>query len=67
MKDTAIVQLIAEAINTNHEDNELDAPNLIPPDYRPNDESYDDDDGIGQSENLQIPVPFHSQAWKFCI
>ncbi len=59
-KYPTIVPLAAEAINTIDEGNELDVPNLIPPDYGHFNESNDDDcdDDIGQGDDLQIPVAF---------
>ena len=52
VKDPAIVPLTAEVIDTIDEDDEVDEPNLIPPD----DKSMIEDDDTSQGIDFQIPV-----------
>ena len=42
-------------IDTIDENNELDAPNLVPPDHSSDDESMVDDNGTYQGDDFQIP------------
>ncbi len=57
VKDPAIVPLTTDMIDTIDENNELDAPNLVPPDHGPDDKSMIHDDYTRQGDDLQIPVP----------
>ncbi len=57
VKDPAIVPLAAEMIDTIDENNEVDAPTLVPPHHVSADERMVDDDGTYQGDDFHNQVP----------
>ncbi len=57
MKDPEIVPLTTRVFDTFNEDNEVDVPNLIPPDHEPDDKNMINDDDTCQVEDFQFHVP----------
>ncbi len=57
VKDPAIFPLAAKVLDIIDENNEVDVPNPIPPNFVSDDKSMNDDDDTCQGDEFDFPLP----------